>query len=99
MTKITCTDYSPEQSQVQEVTDVADFLSHHRPSWSRVLSAVFSLFSWRLSVRVAFSDELRFAAVSRSNPHGFDAALGANSRSGTKWRKSRMRCSVIRLVS
>jgi magnesium transporter len=33
---ITCIDYSPEQSQVQEVTDVAEFLSRHRPSWSCV---------------------------------------------------------------
>ena len=33
---ITCIDYSPEQSEVQEVTDVADFLSRHRPSWSCV---------------------------------------------------------------
>lgn len=33
---ITCIDYSPEQSQVQEVTDATDFLSHHRPPWSRV---------------------------------------------------------------
>lgn len=34
--QITCIDYSPEQFQVQVVTDVADFLLHHRPSWSRV---------------------------------------------------------------
>lgn len=34
--RITCIDYSPEQFQVQKVTDVADFLAHHRPSWSCV---------------------------------------------------------------
>jgi magnesium transporter len=34
--RITCIDYCPEQSQAQEVTDVADFLSRHRPSWSCV---------------------------------------------------------------
>jgi magnesium transporter len=34
--RIACIDYSREQSQAQEVADLADFLSHHRPTWSRV---------------------------------------------------------------
>ena len=34
--RITCIDYSPEQSQIQEVADAADFLASHRPSWSCV---------------------------------------------------------------
>jgi magnesium transporter len=36
MTKITCTDYSPELSQSQEVPDLREFLALHRPAWSRV---------------------------------------------------------------
>ena len=36
MTRITCTDYSPELSQSQEVTDLREFLAQHRPAWSRV---------------------------------------------------------------
>ena len=34
--QVTCTDYSPEQFQVREVTDFQDFLGHHRPEWSHV---------------------------------------------------------------
>lgn len=33
---ITCIDYSAEQAQIQEVSDSADFLAHHRPAWSHV---------------------------------------------------------------
>lgn len=33
---VTCVDYSPEQYQFQEVTDIAEFLSRHRPEWSAV---------------------------------------------------------------
>ena len=33
---ITCIDYSPEEQQVREVDDLAEFLVHHRPSWTRV---------------------------------------------------------------
>jgi len=36
MTRITCTDYSPELHQSQEVTDLREFLAQHRPAWSRV---------------------------------------------------------------
>ncbi len=35
-TRITCIDYSAEQCQVQEVSDVPAFLESHRPSWTRV---------------------------------------------------------------
>ncbi len=34
--QVICTDYSPDHLQVEVVQDVADFLAHHRPSWSRV---------------------------------------------------------------
>jgi magnesium transporter len=34
--RIVCTDYCPEQMQVQEVTDIAGFLAVHRPAWSHV---------------------------------------------------------------
>jgi len=34
--RITCFDYGPDQVEVQEVTDVAAFLSSHRPAWSQV---------------------------------------------------------------
>jgi magnesium transporter len=34
--RVTCIDYCHEQVQVQEVHDIADFLGHHRPPWSRV---------------------------------------------------------------
>jgi magnesium transporter len=33
---VTCIDYSPDEVQFQEVTNIPDFLAHHRPSWSRV---------------------------------------------------------------
>lgn len=33
---VTCTDYSPEQVQVQRVQDLANFLGCHRPEWSAV---------------------------------------------------------------
>jgi magnesium transporter len=33
---ITCVDYSPEHVQFLEVTDVAQFISQHRPEWSVV---------------------------------------------------------------
>jgi len=34
--RVAVIDYSPENVEVQQVTDVADFLAHHRPPWSRV---------------------------------------------------------------
>ncbi len=34
--QITCTDYSPENLQVEVVEDIPDFLARHRPPWSRV---------------------------------------------------------------
>lgn len=36
MTKVTCTDYSPDMFQTQEVADVSEFLARHRPAWCRV---------------------------------------------------------------
>lgn len=36
MTKVTCTDYSPELFQSQEITDLSEFLARHRPEWCRV---------------------------------------------------------------
>lgn len=36
MTRVTCTDYSPEMCQSQEVADVPEFLARHRPPWCRV---------------------------------------------------------------
>jgi magnesium transporter len=33
---VSCIDYSPEQYQILEVTNIRDFLAQHRPSWSRV---------------------------------------------------------------
>ena len=33
---VTCIDYSPTQVEVQEVTDIEDFLARHRPSWAHV---------------------------------------------------------------
>ncbi|HPM79273.1 MAG TPA: magnesium/cobalt transporter CorA [Candidatus Anammoximicrobium sp.] len=36
MTRVTCTDYSPEQCQSQEFTDLPAFLAQHRPPWCRV---------------------------------------------------------------
>jgi magnesium transporter len=33
---ITCTDYSPSQVSVQEISDLPDFIGRHRPEWSRV---------------------------------------------------------------
>lgn len=33
---VTCVDYSPSQVEVHDVTDIDDFLAHHRPSWSQV---------------------------------------------------------------
>ena len=34
--RITCTDYNPSQVSVQEISDLPDFISKHRPEWSRV---------------------------------------------------------------
>lgn len=34
--RITCVDYNPARSSIQDVTDMAEFLSHHRPEWSAV---------------------------------------------------------------
>jgi magnesium transporter len=34
--RVVCTDYSAEQMQSQEVTDIADFLALHRPAWTNV---------------------------------------------------------------
>ena len=33
---LSCTDYCPAEVQIQEIQDVAGFLAHHRPEWSRV---------------------------------------------------------------
>ena len=33
---ITCTDFSPDQVQVEQVADVDDFLARHRPDWAVV---------------------------------------------------------------
>lgn len=33
---ITCTDYCPAEIKVQEISDLDDFLAHHRPEWSAV---------------------------------------------------------------
>ena len=33
---ISCIDYSPEQVSMQEIADLDDFVSHHRPEWSVV---------------------------------------------------------------
>ena len=36
ITYITCIDYSPDNYQLQEVTDLRDFMPRHRPDWSAV---------------------------------------------------------------
>ncbi|MBF0103341.1 MAG: magnesium/cobalt transporter CorA [Desulfobacterales bacterium] len=36
MMKITCIDYSPEEFQIEDVLDISDFISKHRPVWSQV---------------------------------------------------------------
>lgn len=33
---VTCADYSPDQVEIEEVTDIDGFLARHRPSWSHV---------------------------------------------------------------
>jgi magnesium transporter len=33
---VRCIDYAPDQVEAQDVSDIDDFLAHHRPSWSRV---------------------------------------------------------------
>jgi magnesium transporter len=33
---VTCVDYSPEQVEIHEITDIDDFLAGHRPSWAHV---------------------------------------------------------------
>ena len=33
---VTCVDYSPAQVEVHDVTDLDDFLTHHRPAWCSV---------------------------------------------------------------
>jgi magnesium transporter len=33
---VICVDYSPSQVEVHDVTDIEDFLAHHRPFWSQV---------------------------------------------------------------
>jgi magnesium transporter len=33
---VTCTDYSADRVQVEQVADVADFIARHRPTWSTV---------------------------------------------------------------
>ncbi|MCE9531576.1 MAG: magnesium/cobalt transporter CorA [Planctomycetes bacterium] len=35
-TAVTCVDYSPERIQITEVADLAEFVSHHRPEWTKV---------------------------------------------------------------
>ena len=34
--RVTCVDYCPEQMQIEQVTDLNNFLDQHRPAWSRV---------------------------------------------------------------
>jgi len=34
--RITCIDYSPTRSQIEEITDLDDFIARHRPEWSAV---------------------------------------------------------------
>ena len=34
--RVTCTDYSPTEYQIQPITDLDHFLAHHRPPWSHV---------------------------------------------------------------
>ena len=34
--RVTCTDYSPDEFQTQQVTDLQDFLDRHRPPWCGV---------------------------------------------------------------
>jgi magnesium transporter len=34
--RVTCIDYSPEDVEVQEVSDISGFLARHRPPWSHV---------------------------------------------------------------
>jgi magnesium transporter len=34
--RVTCIDYSPDQSLAEEVSDVQGFLEHHRPGWGTV---------------------------------------------------------------
>ncbi len=33
---VTCTDYSPERVQVEQICDMDDFIARHRPAWSTV---------------------------------------------------------------
>jgi magnesium transporter len=33
---VTCVDYSAEQVEIHEITDIDDFLARHRPSWAEV---------------------------------------------------------------
>ena len=35
-TAVVCADYSPDRAQVTEVTDLAEFLTHHRAEWVKV---------------------------------------------------------------
>ena len=35
-TRVTCIDYSVEQCQIQEISDIPSFLEAHRPTWSRI---------------------------------------------------------------
>lgn len=35
-TTVTCIDFSPTQFLIQEISDLAEFVSHHRPEWSKV---------------------------------------------------------------
>ena len=34
--RVTCVDYCPEQMQIEQVTDLNNFLDQHRPPWSKV---------------------------------------------------------------
>jgi magnesium transporter len=34
--RVTCVDYCPEQMQIEQITDLNNFLDQHRPAWSRV---------------------------------------------------------------
>ena len=35
---ITCIDYSPGNVSIQEVSDLEEFLTQHRPEWSAVIT-------------------------------------------------------------
>ena len=34
--QVTCIDYCPERMEMRNITDIPEFLAHHRPAWARV---------------------------------------------------------------